>query len=88
LEVVGEQVVIAIEDNGPGIRPEDAKRLFEKFYRSEKMRHVPGSGLGLYLAYQVALFHRGSLSAGPSELGGAKFVFQMPLAASPGTAHL
>jgi signal transduction histidine kinase len=52
---------IVIADNGPGIAPEDRKRVLERFVRLDNSRSRPGSGLGLSLAAAAARFHKGRI---------------------------
>ncbi len=64
----GNDVVIDIIDNGPGVPEADRARVVERFVRLDKSRSKPGSGLGLSLASGVASLHRGRLEladAGP-----------------------
>ena len=49
-EVVGEQVLIRVQDSGPGIPPDTLQRVFDRFYRGEADPAVPGFGLGLPIA--------------------------------------
>ncbi len=53
------RVLIEVADNGPGIPPEDRKRVLERFVRLEKSRSEPGSGLGLSLVDAVTRLHGG-----------------------------
>jgi two-component system OmpR family sensor kinase len=48
--VVGNQAVISVRDEGPGIAPEVVEHLFERFYRGDPNPNVPGFGLGLPIA--------------------------------------
>jgi signal transduction histidine kinase len=57
----GDRVQIEVADNGPGIPPEERKRVVERFVRLEKSRTEPGSGLGLSLVAAVARLHKGEL---------------------------
>ncbi len=50
-------VVLTVADNGPGVPAEALERLFDRFYRPEKSRTTPGSGLGLSLVKAVANLH-------------------------------
>lgn len=74
------EVHIVVRDQGPGFAPEDAERLFEKYYRSNAERHrkVPGSGLGLYIVKTVAERHGGSVSAHSEPGQGAEFEMTIP----------
>lgn len=77
--VAGGQVEAMIADDGPGIRPEDRVRVFERFYRAEDSRHTPGNGLGLSLVAAVAALHGGAVRMednGP----GLAVVLSVPLA--------
>lgn len=72
----GDDVVVRVTDDGPGILPEDAERIFERGERS----HTPsaGSGLGLHTARELAVAMGGDLTM---ELGaGATFVLRLPVA--------
>jgi two-component system sensor histidine kinase MprB len=69
---------VVVDDEGPGIAPEDLPHVFERFYRSEESRSMPGSGLGLSIVQQVASRHAGSTEAVASPHGGARLVFRLP----------
>lgn len=51
-----------LTDNGPGIPAGDRNHVFERFYRSSKTRHIPGSGLGLSMVAAIADLHGFDLS--------------------------
>ena len=72
---------ISISDNGPGIRKEELKHIFEKFYRGResKERVIKGLGLGLYYVKQITEAHGGSLSAKSIPGRGAEFIIQIPI---------
>lgn len=55
--MVGGHPVIRISDLGPGIPPAERAEIFKRFYRSEKCRHIPGTGLGLSMASTIANLH-------------------------------
>ena len=56
-----DRIEIAVEDNGPGLAPEDRARAGERFFRADSSRATPGSGLGLSLVRAVARLHGGEL---------------------------
>jgi signal transduction histidine kinase len=57
----GDEIVLAVRDNGPGIPEADRERVTERFVRLEGSRSMPGSGLGLSLAKAVMSYHGGRL---------------------------
>jgi signal transduction histidine kinase len=69
---------IVVEDAGPGVRPEDRDRVFERFERLGRLQRGGLGGLGLALARAVARLLGGDLSLEPSQLGGARFVWWLP----------
>jgi two-component system OmpR family sensor kinase len=77
-----------VADNGPGLAEEDARRIFERFYRvdSSRARASGGVGLGLSIVAAVAEAHGGSASAEGSPGGGATFRVHLPLADPFGSA--
>jgi two-component system sensor histidine kinase MprB len=61
---------LTVSDHGPGISPEDAPHVFERFYRATSARGMPGSGLGLAIVRQVAEAHNGTVSVEDAPGGG------------------
>ena len=77
-ESLGE-VVIAVHNEGPPIRPADRERIFERFYRAEESRHrSPGTGLGLSIAKKAAEAHEGRTWVVSEEHSGTTFFFALP----------
>ena len=75
------QIQVEVKDNGPGIPPEDLKRIFERFYRVEKSRSKGkgGTGLGLAIVKHILEGHKSKISVS-SVLGkGSIFSFELPL---------
>jgi two-component system sensor histidine kinase MprB len=64
---------ISVRDHGPGVAAEDASRVFDRFWRSNDARHLPGSGLGLSIVKDVAESHGGSVTLERPSDGGARF---------------
>ncbi|MCY3911478.1 MAG: HAMP domain-containing sensor histidine kinase [bacterium] len=79
-------VLITVEDDGPGISLEDRDRIFERFVRldSSRTRKTGGIGIGLALVKAIVDRHRGAIQVGDSaELGGARFEVTLKAAESP-----
>ena len=76
----GEQVVLAVSDDGPGVPAEDVARVFDRFFTTRGDRR--GTGLGLALARAVVEAHGGTIVVDSRPAEGARFVVRLP-AASP-----
>src|SRR5204863_488877 len=75
---------VSVRDRGPGIAAEDAPRVFDRFWRSNDARHLPGSGLGLSIVKDVAESHGGSVTfERPIDGGGGA---RFPKTRYPGTS--
>lgn len=73
----GGEVLVAIEDTGPGIAPENLPRLFERFWR-ERAEGRAGSGLGLFIARALVEAQGGRIWAESAPGRGAAFRFTLP----------
>ncbi|MCW2845416.1 MAG: histidine kinase [Nocardioides sp.] len=80
--------VVTVDDQGPGIAGEDLPHVFDRFYRSQESRSMPGSGLGLSIARQVAERHAGTAEAGDSPEGGARLTLRVPGVGTPASADV
>ncbi len=72
--------VLVVEDDGPGIPPDQQGRIFERFVRLEdsRARDQGGAGLGLALVHAVVVAHGGTIEVEESPIGGARFVATLP----------
>jgi two-component system, OmpR family, sensor histidine kinase MprB len=69
---------LTVRDHGPGINAEDLPHVFDRFYRSLSARAVPGSGLGLAVAREVARGHGGTIAAEQAAGGGTLMRLTLP----------
>lgn len=78
----GAALEVRVSDQGPGILPEDRKRIFERFVRGKTAagRQVRGSGIGLALVKHIAEAHGGSVQVQDAVPKGSTFVFSVSLA--------
>jgi two-component system, OmpR family, sensor kinase len=76
----GENAVLVVRDEGPGITDEDRRRIFERFYRADpsRSRAKGGSGLGLSIVAAVVQAHGGTVSVASAAGQGASFTVQLP----------
>lgn len=79
-EVLEDEVVINVSDQGTGISPDDLKKLFDRFFRASSGRtRVSGTGLGLPITHSIVRAHGGRIWA-ESEVGvGTTLSFTIPL---------
>jgi signal transduction histidine kinase len=77
--LVNDNVLLTVDDSGPGIEPEERERVFERFYRLKNSRTaVDGVGLGLTIVRSVALAHDATISLNDSPLGGLQVAVSFP----------
>lgn len=81
LESNDKKLMIAIEDDGPGIPKDKREDVFKAFYRLENSRNkeTGGVGLGLSIAKDVITSHGGTIELDDSSLGGLKVLVSIPL---------
>ena len=74
------KVLVTVEDNGMGIKPETLPRIFERFYRieSSRNRNDGGSGLGLAIVKHILEAHAETINVESVYLEGTKFSFSLP----------
>jgi K+-sensing histidine kinase KdpD len=73
----GKTLKITVADHGPGIKPGEEERIFEKFYRSAGAP-AGGTGLGLSIARRLMEAHHGRITARNRPEGGAIFTLELP----------
>ena len=74
----GSRVRLSFADTGVGIPPEEATRIFDRFYRSDRSRSQPGNGLGLALCLAGVRAHGGELSVETEPGSGSTFTVSLP----------
>ncbi|WP_349017225.1 sensor histidine kinase [Streptomyces luteolus] len=75
----GDELVISVRDQGPGIPEEVLPHVFDRFYKASASRpRSEGSGLGLSIALENAHIHGGEITAANSPGGGAVFTLRLP----------
>ncbi len=83
------QLVIAVSDTGPGIKPEDHEKVFEIFQQTESgLKHGGGTGLGLPISRRLTEAHGGKLWFESEPGHGATFFVSLPLTSSILTASV
>ena len=76
------QVLLEVEDNGPGVKPSDLKKIFDPFFTTKET----GFGLGLFISSTIVEGHQGSIWAESGEGRGAVLKVLLPLLPSPARA--
>jgi signal transduction histidine kinase len=71
---------IEVDDVGPGIAVDEAERVFERFYRSDRARSADdgGAGLGLAIARWIVELHGGTIRADQARAHGCRMVVELP----------
>jgi two-component system phosphate regulon sensor histidine kinase PhoR len=78
------RVTLEVEDRGPGIDPDDARRIFERFFRGRSAQRTTarGTGIGLSLVKHIARAHGGDVSVRAARPRGSVFSVTLPLRAA------
>lgn len=74
--------LLEVSDTGVGIRPEDAARAFDRFWRGPEAAGVPGSGIGLTIARELAVAHGGDITVRSAPGRGSTFRVTLPAGAA------
>jgi two-component system OmpR family sensor kinase len=76
-----DNAILEVADDGPGMKPDDATRVFERFYRSDpsRTRTAGGSGLGLSIVAALVRAHDGEVTLSTVDGEGATFRVRLPL---------
>lgn len=76
-----EDIIIAVEDNGPGIPEKEHNNVFKRFYRPDvsRTRETGGTGLGLAIAREAVMMHGGKIDFESNEGKGTRFTIVLPI---------
>jgi signal transduction histidine kinase len=85
LNEAGGMASVTVSDRGLGIHPSQVEKLFRRFERASQAAPggIPGTGLGLHLAREIARAHEGDLTVSSRRDAGTTFVLSLPLSAGP-----
>lgn len=85
LTEIGDEVLLTVADDGPGIPPEQRDRIFDRFARLDEARSAAdgGTGLGLAITRDIVERHGGTIELQPDPGPGARFVVRIPAASAP-----
>jgi signal transduction histidine kinase len=68
-KIIDNTITSGVEDNGPGIPPDEREKVFQRLYRLERSRTSPGTGLGLSLVRAIADIHDARVTLGGANPG-------------------
>ncbi len=71
-------VRLSVRDDGMGIAPDDARRVFQRFERAVSSRHIGGFGVGLWIVRQIVEEHRGTIRVESAPGEGSTFIVDLP----------
>jgi two-component system OmpR family sensor kinase len=85
VEQVGDEAEIVVRDSGPGMPTDEARRVFERFYRADRARTRPhgGSGLGLSIVSAIVAAHGGTVTADSAPSQGMTVTVRLPSSSAP-----
>ena len=78
-EITDNEVIVSVKDEGVGIAKDDAKKLFERYYRVQGNHSISGFGIGLYLSAEIIERHKGRIWVESAIGQGSVFYFALPL---------
>jgi len=78
---IGDKVEVRVKDYGIGIKSEEAKLIFDDFFRSDSViaRNIPGAGLGLTFVKRIVEVHKGTISVESAAGKGSVFIVRLPV---------
>lgn len=79
LKAEGDQIILQVADNGPGISAQDQAHIFDKFYRGQNMDKQQGSGLGLAIVKSIVDAHQGRIWVESTPGKGSSFFIVLPV---------
>lgn len=77
-EDLNDSVVVQVADQGVGMAADQLAKIFDPYYRVEETSHLPGTGLGLYIAHEFIDYHKGSIEVESLVGEGSTFTFKLP----------
>ena len=89
-EAEGQHARLLVDDEGPGIPPDEWPQVFERFWRGEHARKVEhsGTGIGLAVVADLCAMSNGSIEVCDAPTGGARFVVTLPATETAGEAGI
>lgn len=80
MNISGDEIVISVADDGPGIPDSDKSKIFDRFYQTESMpADYTGSGIGLHIVKEFVKLHNGSVTVTDNHPTGSVFTLRLPI---------